>query len=131
MLRPLYQETILPNICYVGGGSEISYWLELKKCFDESDLCFPILLNRNSVLLVKKKQFDKLSKVNTSVNELFLNQNNLIASKTFLLGMAILLILIRCLKSSLASFSFKAFSSSTGITLLIMIFENFSENKLF
>ena len=40
LLRPLYQETILPNICYVGGGSEISYWLELKKCFDESDLCW-------------------------------------------------------------------------------------------
>ena len=88
LLRPLYQETILPNICYVGGGSEISYWLELKKCFDESDLCFPILLNRNSVLLVKKKQFGKLSKVNTSVNELFLNQNNLIASKTKLLASA-------------------------------------------
>ena len=88
LLRPLYQESILPNICYIGGGSEISYWLELKKCFDESDLCFPILLNRNSVLLVKKKQFDKLSKVNTSVNELFLNQNNLIASKTKLLASA-------------------------------------------
>ena len=88
LLRPLYQETILPNICYIGGGSEILYWLELKKCFDESDLCFPILLNRNSVLLVKKKQFGKLSKVNTSVNELFLNQNNLIASKTKLLASA-------------------------------------------
>ena len=81
LLRPLYQESILPNLCYIGGGSEISYWLELKKCFDELDLCFPILLNRNSVLLVKKKQFEKLSKVNTSINELFLNQNNLIASK--------------------------------------------------
>ena len=76
LLRPLYQESILPNICYIGGGSEISYWLELKKCFDESDLSFPILLNRNSVLLVKKKQFEKLSKMNTTIQRLFLNQNN-------------------------------------------------------
>jgi len=82
LLRPLYQESILPNICYIGGGSEISYWLELKKCFDETDLCFPIILNRNSVLLVKKKQFEKLSKINTSISELFLSKNELITSKT-------------------------------------------------
>ena len=88
MLRPLYQESILPNICYIGGGSEISYWLELKKCFDESDLSFPILLNRNSVLLVKKKQFEKLSKMNTTIQELFLSQNELITSKTTSLASA-------------------------------------------
>tara|TARA_B110000503_G_scaffold78545_1_gene120658 strand:+ start:3137 stop:4732 length:1596 start_codon:yes stop_codon:yes gene_type:complete len=88
LLRPLYQESILPNICYIGGGSEISYWLELKKCFDESDLSFPILLNRNSVLLVKKKQFEKLSKMNTTIQELFLNQNELITSKTISLASA-------------------------------------------
>ena len=88
LLRPLYQESILPNICYIGGGSEISYWLELKKCFDESDLSFPILLNRNSVLLVKKKQFEKLSKMNTTIQELFLSQNELITSKTTSLASA-------------------------------------------
>jgi bacillithiol biosynthesis cysteine-adding enzyme BshC len=88
LLRPLYQESILPNICYIGGGSEISYWLELKKCFDESDLSFPILLNRNSVLLVKKKQFEKLSKMNTTIQELFLSQNELITSKTISLASA-------------------------------------------
>ena len=45
LLRPLYQESILPNLCYIGGGSEISYWLELKNCFDSIKLDFPILLN--------------------------------------------------------------------------------------
>ena len=34
LMRPLYQETILPNLCYVGGGGELSYWLQLKSCFD-------------------------------------------------------------------------------------------------
>ncbi|MEP5912547.1 MAG: bacillithiol biosynthesis cysteine-adding enzyme BshC, partial [Flavobacteriaceae bacterium] len=28
--RPLYQEVILPNLCYIGGGGELAYWLELK-----------------------------------------------------------------------------------------------------
>ena len=32
-MRPLYQEIILPNLCYIGGGGEIAYWLELKRLF--------------------------------------------------------------------------------------------------
>ena len=82
MLRPLYQESILPNICYIGGGAEISYWLELKNCFDTIKLDYPILLNRNSVLLVKKKQFEKLNNINIKVEDLFLSQNKLLNLKT-------------------------------------------------
>ena len=33
IMRPLYQEVILPNLCYVGGGGELAYWLELKDYF--------------------------------------------------------------------------------------------------
>ena len=28
--RPLYQEVILPNLCYIGGGGELAYWLEFQ-----------------------------------------------------------------------------------------------------
>jgi uncharacterized protein YllA (UPF0747 family) len=28
IMRPLYQEVILPNLSYIGGGGEIAYWLE-------------------------------------------------------------------------------------------------------
>ena len=61
-MRPLYQESILPNIAYVGGGAEISYWLQLKKVFDHEGIPFPILLLRNSVLLLDKKQDEKIKK---------------------------------------------------------------------
>jgi bacillithiol biosynthesis cysteine-adding enzyme BshC len=81
LLRPLFQESILPNLCYIGGGAEISYWLELKNCFDSIKLDFPILLNRNSILLVKKKQFEKLHKMNTNVEDLFLSQDKLLTKK--------------------------------------------------
>src|SRR5690606_26448320 len=30
ILRPMYQEIILPNLCYIGGGGELAYWLQLK-----------------------------------------------------------------------------------------------------
>ena len=49
VIRPLYQETLLPNLAYVGGGGEIAYWLERKKQFEHFNINFPVLLRRNSV----------------------------------------------------------------------------------
>lgn len=79
--RPLYQEVILPNICYVGGGGELAYWLELKSYFDALQITFPMLLLRNSVLVMTKKQAEKVKKLNLDVSDLFLEQNQLVAKK--------------------------------------------------
>merc|ERR1711916_78886 len=48
LVRPLYQEVILPNLCYIGGGGELAYWLQLKSYFEESGVSFPMLWLRNS-----------------------------------------------------------------------------------
>jgi bacillithiol biosynthesis cysteine-adding enzyme BshC len=45
-LRPLYQETLLPNLAYVGGPAEVAYWLQLKSIFDTNELPFPALVLR-------------------------------------------------------------------------------------
>lgn len=82
IMRPLYQEVILPNLCYIGGGGEIAYWLELKSFFDTAKVTFPILLLRNSVLLATEKQARKAEKLNLSWKDLFSKQTNLINSKT-------------------------------------------------
>ena len=79
--RPLYQEVILPNLCYIGGGGEIAYWLELKNMFKAMEVPFPALLLRNSALLMKEKQKDKMDKMNLSIQDLFLKQNSLINKK--------------------------------------------------
>ena len=79
--RPLYQEVILPNLCYIGGGGEIAYWLELKNMFKAMEVPFPTLLLRNSVLLMKGKQKNKMDKMNLSIPDLFLKQNSLINKK--------------------------------------------------
>jgi bacillithiol biosynthesis cysteine-adding enzyme BshC len=71
IMRPLYQEVILPNLCYIGGGGEMAYWLELKYYFDSQQVSFPILLLRNSALLVTKKQLDKLERMQLDVWDLF------------------------------------------------------------
>ena len=81
LLRPLYQETILPNIAYFGGGGELAYWLELNSFFDSQKILFPILCIRNSVLIISNKNIKKIKKLNLKLNELFLERNVLINKK--------------------------------------------------
>lgn len=52
ILRPLYQEIILPNLAYIGGGGELAYWFQLKGVFRAFEIPFPILMLRNSVLII-------------------------------------------------------------------------------
>lgn len=82
ILRPLYQEVVLPNLCYIGGGGEIAYWLELQSNFEANKITFPILLIRNSVLLAKLKQQEKKAKLQLSWNDLFNKQTELLNQKT-------------------------------------------------
>ena len=82
ILRPLYQEIILPNLCYIGGGGEIAYWLELKSMFEHHKITFPILLLRNSVLLVSEKQFKKIDKLSLTWKNLFSKQKELLNNQT-------------------------------------------------
>ncbi|WP_442265961.1 bacillithiol biosynthesis cysteine-adding enzyme BshC [Tenacibaculum sp. ZS6-P6] len=81
IMRPLYQEVILPNLCYIGGGGELAYWMQLKTYFEAVEVPFPILLLRNSVQVISKKQFGKLERLSISVEELFLKQQDLLAKK--------------------------------------------------
>ncbi|HEX7846853.1 MAG TPA: bacillithiol biosynthesis cysteine-adding enzyme BshC, partial [Chitinophagaceae bacterium] len=55
ILRGLYQETILPNIAFIGGGGETAYWLQLKELFEHYKVPFPVLVLRNSFLVIEKK----------------------------------------------------------------------------
>lgn len=77
LLRPLYQEVILPNLCYTGGGGELAYWFQLKDYFKAVEVPFPMLLLRNSVLLVPTLLSEKLTKLEVSIDHLFLKQSDL------------------------------------------------------
>lgn len=81
IMRPLYQEVILPNLCYIGGGGELIYWLQLKSNFEAQQVTFPMLLLRNSALIKTAKQADKLKKLNISDKDLFLDRNSFINKK--------------------------------------------------
>lgn len=71
ILRPLFQQKVLPALAYVGGGGELSYWLQLKGVFDHYRIPFPALMLRNSVLLVDKNTQKKIQKLNLELSDFF------------------------------------------------------------
>lgn len=71
ILRGILQETILPNIAFIGGGGEVAYWLELKELFQHHKVPYPIILLRNSFLWIKKDLHDRQRKLGINTEALF------------------------------------------------------------
>ena len=77
ILRPVFQEMILPNIAFIGGGGEIAYWLELKKVFEAVGVPYPVLVLRNSFLIIEKNHHVLLDKLNFTVADIFKTEEQL------------------------------------------------------
>lgn len=71
ILRPVYQEVVLPNIAYVGGGGELSYWFQLKGVFDRLGVPMPSLILRTSAALLTQKDVERTEALGLGVPELF------------------------------------------------------------
>ena len=71
VLRPVYQEVILPNLAYIGGPAEVSYWLQLKDVFDHFGVAFPVLFPRNFVMIITKSIAKKMNKININAKDAF------------------------------------------------------------
>lgn len=78
VLRPLYQQKILPNLAYVGGPGEIAYWLEYKTMFEHHKINFPILMPRNFALLSDEKTEQQMQKLGISKADVFKDIDQLI-----------------------------------------------------
>jgi len=77
ILRGLFQETILPNIAFIGGGGEIAYWLELKGVFEHYKVPYPVLVLRNSFLVMEQRWKEKIDKLRISVSGIFKDEREL------------------------------------------------------
>ncbi|MEO6189227.1 MAG: bacillithiol biosynthesis cysteine-adding enzyme BshC, partial [Saprospiraceae bacterium] len=51
VFRPIYQESLFPNLIFVGGGAEVAYWLQLKSAFQNWNIPYPILWRRFSAII--------------------------------------------------------------------------------
>ncbi|MEM1322173.1 MAG: bacillithiol biosynthesis cysteine-adding enzyme BshC [Bacteroidota bacterium] len=78
VMRPLYQELILPNLAYIGGGGELAYWMERQTQFDHFGINFPMLIRRNSVLWIDKGSSKKRKKLGLDIIDLFADSDQLV-----------------------------------------------------
>ena len=69
-MRPLYQEVLLPNLAYVGGWAETSYWMQLKDAFEAAQVSFPLLVPRMSAGMVPGEIAAELSDLGLSLEDL-------------------------------------------------------------
>ncbi len=78
VLRPVYQQKILPNAAYVGGPGELAYWLQYRAMFEEAKIPFPALIPRNFVLYVDKNLQQKILKLNLMTEDFFIEKDTLV-----------------------------------------------------
>ncbi len=77
VLRPLYQEVILPNLAYCGGPAELVYWLQLKGVFEKFKTPFPVLFPRSFAMVIDEPTFKKFEKTKLEIKDLFEEKNYL------------------------------------------------------
>lgn len=70
-LRPIYQETVLPNLVYISGGTEMIYWLQILSLFEYYQVPYPYVFLRKSALLLPIKVLKTLHELNLKAAHLF------------------------------------------------------------
>jgi bacillithiol biosynthesis cysteine-adding enzyme BshC len=78
ILRGVLQETILPNVAFIGGGGELAYWLELRDLFAHYGVFYPLLMLRNSLLWSDERATTQLKRVALAPIDLFDDTEELI-----------------------------------------------------
>jgi bacillithiol synthase len=72
ILRPIYQEVILPNLAFIGGPAEVIYWMQLKEIFVYFGVTMPVVLPRNFAMVVNSNQTQKILKAGLQPEDIFL-----------------------------------------------------------
>lgn len=75
--RPIYQETILPNLVYIGGSAEVEYWLPLQVTFNKLGIQYPALMQRDSVINITRKNSEAIEKSGFNWVQLFESEKTL------------------------------------------------------
>jgi uncharacterized protein YllA (UPF0747 family) len=78
ILRPVYQELMLPDLAFIGGAGEISYWLELKAVFEHHGVNYPMLVMRSSMTIINSSIEKKMAKLSLSAVDFFKNPDQTI-----------------------------------------------------
>lgn len=77
ILRPVFQELILPNVAFVGGGSEVGYWMQLIEVFKHYKVPFPVLILRQSLTFFEEELINDWEKMDLSLEYIFESTDDL------------------------------------------------------
>ncbi len=73
LLRPIYQDTILPTVAYIGGPSEVAYFAQMKGIYNRFNIPMPIIYPRISLTIIENKIKNVLQKHNVNVQDFWHN----------------------------------------------------------
>lgn len=78
LLRPLYQQHILPNIATIGGGGEVAYWLQLKDVFTAFNTFYPVVFLRDMAMIINKSNQKRMEEWQLNNEAIFAHKDELI-----------------------------------------------------
>lgn len=78
ILRGMFQETILPDVAFIGGGAEVAYWLQLKSLFEHYNVFYPSIHLRQSVMWVDNTEERLRNQLQLSIEDIFLPEVDLV-----------------------------------------------------
>ena len=71
LLRPIYQDALLPTVAYIGGPGEIAYFAQMKGIYESFDLPMPIIYPRHSATILENKIGHILDKYGLQLQDLW------------------------------------------------------------
>ncbi|MDH4271955.1 MAG: bacillithiol biosynthesis cysteine-adding enzyme BshC [Candidatus Aminicenantes bacterium] len=71
LLRPIYQDTLLPTVVCVCGPGEIAYFAQMKGVYERFGLPMPVIYPRKSLTVVEKKIGRILAKYSLDIPDLW------------------------------------------------------------
>jgi bacillithiol biosynthesis cysteine-adding enzyme BshC len=80
LLRPIYQDALLPTVAYVGGPGEIAYFAQMKGVYEIFGLPMPVVYPRKSLTIVEKKVAHALKKYDLNVSDFWGGTEGLVRS---------------------------------------------------
>lgn len=78
ILRGMFQERILPDVAFIGGGAEVAYWLQLKSVFEHYNIFYPVVLLRQSIMWITQQQAKLQQQLGLSLGDIFKNDSLLV-----------------------------------------------------
>ena len=82
LLRPIYQDALLPTVAYVAGPGEIAYFAQMKGVYETFHLPMPIIYPRKSATIVEKKVDHVLRKYDLKIPDLWRHATGIIGEIT-------------------------------------------------